>query len=112
MNNFIHKTVKRFHLEGQIYDDALIPRLQLEYINILKTQMKLAGYAPRIDIDPQFTIEYNGKHYNFILSVYGTFVGKKNAQWIESIDGIKPIYIQQSKSRTSSQDQESQSNQK
>lgn len=112
MNNFIHKSVKRFHLDGQIYDDALIPRLQLEYINILKTQMRLSGYAPRVDIDPQFTIEYTGKSYNFILSVYGTFVGKKNAQWIECLDGTKPIYIQQNKSGTSSQDQESQSNQK
>ena len=112
MKNFIHRSIKRFHLDGQIYDDALIPRLQTEYINILNTQMKLQGYAPRLDIDPQFTIEYNGKSYNFRLSVYGTFVGRKNAQWIQGIDGSKPIYIQKNKSGTSSQDQESQSNPK
>jgi hypothetical protein len=112
MKNFIHKSIKRFHLDGQIYDDALIPRLQLEYIKIINTQMQLQGYAPRLDIDPQFTISYNGNSYDFILSVYGTFVGKRNAEWIEGLDGSKPIYIQQSKSKESSMDQESQSNQK
>ena len=106
MKNFIHKSIKRFYLEGQIYDDALIPRLQNEYINILNTQMKLQGYAPRLDIDPQFTIEYNGKSYEFKLSVYGTFVGKRNAQWMEGLDGSKPISIPQIKSDKSSQDRE------
>ena len=112
MKNFIHRSIKRFHLDGQIYDDALIPRLQLEYIKILNTQMKLQGYAPRLDIDPQFTIEYTGKSYNFELSVYGTFVGKRNAEWMQGIDGTKPIYTQSNKSKTFSQDQESQSNQR
>jgi hypothetical protein len=112
MKNFIHRSIKRFHLEGQIYDDALIPRLQLEYIKILKIQMKIQGYAPRLDIDPQFTIEYTGKLYNFKLSVYGTFVGKKNAEWIEGLEGNRTIYIQKSRLGESSQDQESQSNQK
>lgn len=112
MKNFIHKSIKRFYLDGQIYDDALIPRLQNEYINILNTQMKLQGYAPRLDIDPQFTIEYNGKSYNFKLSVYGTFVGKRNAQWLSGLNGSKPIYTQKSKSDPSSLDQESQSNQR
>lgn len=112
MKNFIHKSIRRFHLEGQIYDDSCIPRLQKEYIKILNTQMQLQGYTPRIDIDPQFTIEYTGKHYNFKLSVYGTFVGKRNAEWIEGLDGTRPIYTQQNKSETSSWDQESQSKQK
>jgi hypothetical protein len=112
MKNFIHRSIKRFHLEGQIYDDALIPRLQTEYINILNTQMKLQGYAPRLDLDPQFTIEYNGRSYNFKLSVYGTFVGKKSAECIEGLYGSKTIYIQSNKSGPSSQDQESRSNQK
>lgn len=112
MNNFIHKSIKRFYLDGQIYDDSFIPRLKNEYISILNTQMKLQGYAPRIDIDPQFTIEYNGKSYDFKLSVYGTFVGKRNAEWIKGLDGSKPVSIHQSKSKTSSLDQESQSNQK
>jgi hypothetical protein len=74
--------------------------------------MKLQGYAPRLDIEPDFTIEYTGKAYEFKLSVYGTFVGKRNAECLTGIDKNKPIFIQQSKSDESSSDQESQSNQK
>ncbi len=107
MKNFIHKSIKRFSLDGQIYDDSFIPRLKNEYINILNTQMKLQGYAPRIDIDPEFTLEYDGRNYDFRLSVYGTFVGKRNAEWITALNGSKPIYIQKNKSEESSKDQES-----
>ena len=112
MNNFIHKSIKRFYLDGQIYDDSFIPRLREEYIRILQTQMRLQGYAPRLDIDPDFTIEYTGKYYDFRLSVYGTFVGKRNAECITGIDKNKPIYTPQNRSDESSSDQESRSNQK
>ena len=111
MKNFIHKDVHRFSLDGSIYDDSFIPRLKEEYIKILETQMKLQGFSPRLDIDPDFTIEYNGKFYNFELSLYGTFVGKKNAQCLIGIDKNKPIFTQQNKSKGLSADQESKLNQ-
>lgn len=112
MNNYIHKNIRRFYLDGQIYDDSFIPRLREEYIRILQTQMRLQGYAPRLDIDPDFTIEYTGKSYHFKLSTYGTFVGKRNAECITGIDKNKPIFIPQNKLDESSSDQASQSNQK
>lgn len=112
MNNFIHKNIRRFCIDGNIYDDSLIPRLREEYIRILHTQMRLQGYAPRLDIDPDFTIQYTGKSYEFKLSVFGTFVGKRNAECLTGIDKNKPIFIQQNKSGDQSSPQESQSNQK
>ena len=112
MNNFIHKNIRRFSLDGSIYDDSLIPRLKEEYIRILETQMRLQGFSPRLDISPDFTIDYTGKSYNFELSIYGTYVGKKNAECLMGIDKNKPIFTQQNKSRESSADQESESNQK
>ena len=112
MNNFIHKNIKRFYLDGIIYDDSFIPRLREEYIRILYTQMRLQGYSPRIDIDPDFTIEYNGKTYEFKLSVFGTFVGKRNAECLVGIDKNKPIFIHPNKSGEQSSDQESPLNQK
>ena len=112
MNNFMHKNIKRFHLDGTIYDDSFMPRLKEEYIRILQTSMRLQGYAPRLDVDPDFTIDYKGKYYQFILSVYGTFVGKRNAECITGIDGGRTIYTPQSKSGESSKDQEYKSNQK
>lgn len=111
MKNFIHKNIHRFSLDGSIYDDSSIPRLKEEYIKILETQMKLQGFSPRLDINPDFTIEYTGKLYNFELSIYGTFVGKKNAECLIGIDKNKPIFIQQNRLSESSADQASGLNQ-
>jgi len=86
-----HKNIKRFYLNGEIYDDALIPRLKNQYIDILKNSMICKGYAIRYDIDPDFTISYNGRGFDFELSVYGVYVGKKRAQWISGIDGKRVI---------------------
>lgn len=91
MQNFIHRPIKRFYLDGQIYDDAAIPRLKEQYIMILDNSMRIKGFVPRIDIDPDFTIEYNGKNYNFKLSVYGIYVGKRNVEKIWAIDKNKAI---------------------
>jgi hypothetical protein len=61
--------------------------------------MKIAGYVPRIDIDPDFTISFNQKseYFEFELSVHGVYAGKKKSEWILGIDGTTPIYIQKSK---------------
>jgi hypothetical protein len=76
--------------------------------------MKLSGYAPRLDIEPDFTIDYNERKRSFIfeLTLYGIYVGKRKSEWISGIDGTKAIYIQKSKSKESLQDQESRLNQK
>lgn len=71
---------KRFALDGVINDDAAIYRLQQEYIRLLVSEMRLSGYSPRIDIDPQFTLSYNENknYFEFTLSVYGIYIGRKN----------------------------------
>lgn len=70
--------------------------------------MKLSGYVQRLDIDPDFTIEYNEEKstFNFILSLHGVYVGKKQAEWISGIDGTVMVPTQKSKSQESLQDQE------
>lgn len=106
MENIHHKPIKSFYLDGMIYDDSAISRLKLEYVRLLKLEMKLSGYAPRLDIDPDFTISYNHNknYYEFQITMYGTYVGKKQAQWTLGIDGTT-MYIQQSKLKEYSQDQ-------
>jgi hypothetical protein len=107
MKSFHHKPIKKFGFEGIIYDDSAIVRLRDEYTNLIYTQMKLSGYVPRLDINQDFTIEYNdkAKHFEFILSIYGTYVGKKKSEWITGIDGNTVIYTQQSKSKEFLQEQ-------
>jgi hypothetical protein len=103
MQNLHHKPLKRFGLSGNIYTDSAIGRLRLEYVNLVKTEMALSGYVPRLDIDIDFTIGYNfDKHcYEFELSLYGVFVGKRKAEWIDGIDGTLVVPTQKSKSRES-----------
>jgi hypothetical protein len=107
MDNIHHKAIKRFLLSGNIYDDSEILRLKTEYIRLLVSEMKLSGYVPRFDIDPDFTIRYNEKAeiFEFKLSIYGIYIGKKKAEWIIGLDGTKVIYTQKSKSKEFLQDQ-------
>ena len=95
-----------FQLDGQISDDSLIPRMKDEYVRLLNDVMRESGYAPRLDVEPSWSISYNGNYYEFILSVYGSYIGKKNAQCVLGIDGNK-TYTLPNKSGESSQGQES-----
>lgn len=103
MNSVHHKPIKRFHLDGLIQDDSKIARLKEEYKKILCLEMKMSGYVPRLDIDYDFTIQYNEKadNFNFDLSIYGVYVGKKQSEWITGIDGTTVISSQENKSSVS-----------
>lgn len=114
MESYHHRAIKRFGLDGIIHDESAIGRLKTEYIRLIKTEMRLAGYAIRLDIDPDFTISYNEEkeYFEFILSIHGVYVGKKKSEWISGVDGTKAIPTQKNRSKESLQDQGSQSNQK
>lgn len=114
MVNSHHKAIKRFSLDGEIYDDSAIPRLRSEYAKMIYQQMKESGYAVRLDIDPDFTIEYDytKETFKFKISIYGTYVGKKKIECVVGIDGTEVIYTQPNRSKELSQDQESTLSQK
>ena len=109
-----HKSIKLFKLEGSIHDEAAIARLKQEYIRLLTLDMRLSGYALRLDIDPNFTIYYNAdkEYFTFKLSMYGTYVGTRKSEWIIGIDGVEVLGTPKSKLKGLSQDLESQSSQK
>ena len=107
MENFHHKPIKIFRLDGVIHDESALGRLKNEYTRLLISEMRNCGYVPRIDIDPDFTIDYNEKkqYFEFEISVHGVYAGKRKSEWILGIDVNKPIYIQKSKSKEYSQEQ-------
>jgi hypothetical protein len=88
---FAHKNLKRFYLEGEIYDDSKIPALKDQYVLLLHDIMTSKGYVPRYDVDMDFTLEYNGKTFEFKMSIYGVFVGKKKAICLKGIAKNRPI---------------------
>jgi hypothetical protein len=100
MINIQHRPIKRFSLDGSIYDDAEIWRLKNEYISLLIMEMKISGHVPRLNIAPEFTMVYNEKTetFYFKLSIYGIYVGKRKSEWILGIDGQSLILIPQNKS--------------
>ena len=88
---YSHKSIKRFGLDGIIYDDSKIPSLREEYIRMLSEMMRAKGFLVRYGIDPDFTVEYNGTNYNFRLSLYGVYVGRKKAECYKAMDKNKLI---------------------
>jgi hypothetical protein len=81
-----HKNIKRFFLEGEIYDESAIPRIKDQYVRMVNDLMYSKGYLPRMDIDPDFTVMYNGKTFNFKLSAYGVYVGKRKCEGFLGVD--------------------------
>jgi hypothetical protein len=107
MANYHHKPIKKFNLSGVIHDESALGRLKMEYIRLLESEMRLSGYVPRLDIVPDFTVDYNEKkkYFEFELTVHGIHTGRKQSEWIEGIDGTKAIYTQKSKSKESLREQ-------
>jgi hypothetical protein len=89
--SYSHKRIRRFSLQGEIFDDSHILRLKDQYIFMLISGMRNKGYVPRYDIDTDFTISYNGKTFEFELSVYGVYIGKDKAKCVLGIDKNNPI---------------------
>jgi hypothetical protein len=111
--SYHHKTLKRFYIGGIIQDEALLGRLKIEYVRLLVSEMRLSGYVPRIDIDPDFTLRYNESKdfFEFELSVHGVYAGKRKSEWIAGVDGTNPVLIHQNKSSELLLDQAQQSSQ-
>ena len=103
MEKIYHRPIKRFGLEGKIHDDADLARLKLQYLKLVLLQMRLSGYVPKFDIDTDYTIQYNynKKYFEFELSIYGIYVGKKKSQWILGINKNQVLYYQQNKLKES-----------
>lgn len=107
MENFHHKAIKKFNLQGIIHDDSVVGRLRAEYLRLLVSEMRLSGYVPKFEIEPDFTVDYNEKkkYFEFEITVYGIYVGKRKSEWIAGVDGTKAIYIPKNKSKEFSQEQ-------
>ncbi len=95
--NYMHKRIKRFELTGQIADDSFILRMKEQYIKLLSELMRDEGYVQRIDIDPDWSLSYEDNHYEFRLSIYGSYIGKREAACIDGLDKNRPLYTPQNK---------------
>lgn len=85
----MNKKLKSFGMQGQIHDDAAIPRLRIEYQHLIESDMREQGYVPILDLDVQFSLSYDEPNdlYEFDIVVYGVYVGKKKAHLYEGFSG-------------------------
>jgi len=74
----MHEPIKRFHLEGEIKD---IIKARDKFEPMIEDEMRSQGYVPVMDMFPQLSTTYVAARdsYMFVLSIYGTFVGKDKA---------------------------------
>lgn len=96
----MHSNVKRFQVDGIINDDADFPRLRAQFEDMLVKEMRGSGYVPVLDLGPYFSTEYNDSKYNFVITAYGIYVGRRKAWGIHGIANGRPVSmtIQKNKS--------------
>ena len=110
--NTVHKPIKRFGLDGKVMSSTAFSRVQSMYMKILEEQMREQGYVPRLELGMEWTTVRTKEHYEFEISLYGSYVGKASAWSIEGIDQGKPVSIHPNKSNMSSKSAEAQSKEK
>lgn len=86
-----HKNIKRFQIRVQFKDDSDMIRVRAQYENLLTQDMRGKGYVRVLDLDPSFSVEFNGETWAFLMTLYGVYVGKKKAWQSEGITQNKLI---------------------
>jgi len=88
----MHDEIERFALDGEI-DSSNLVEAKDRLVHFLEQSMRDAGFVPALDLEPQFTREYNPEteKYNFQLSVYGIKVGRTRACELAGVMGGKTI---------------------
>jgi len=86
-----HQNIKRFQIEVEFRDDSDMIRIKQQYENLLVGQMKDSGYTRVLDIDPSFSVEFDGTTWKFLMTIHGVYVGKKKSWQLEGITQGKLI---------------------
>ena len=86
-----HKPIKRFQIRVEFLDDSDMVRVKHQYESMLTHQMRDKGYLRVLDIDTNFSVEFDGQTWVFLMTLYGVYVGKKKAWQSEAITQGKLI---------------------
>lgn len=86
-----HKNIKRFQVRVNFTDDSDMIRVRAQYESLMTQDMRGKGYARVLDINPSFSVEFDGQTWGFLMTLYGVYVGKKRAWQSEGITQGKLI---------------------
>jgi len=100
----MHDEIQRFNLNGEIADRE-VTKTRERLVDFVENMMREQGYVPALDIEPQFTVDYDAaqERYTFALSVYGVKIDKEKTWTVGGILSGKeiPKYTPKSKSQQS-----------
>lgn len=76
----MHDEIIKFSLDGEIADTNIVQQRE-RLIEFVENCMREEGAVPVLDLDPQFTLDYDSatEVYKFYLTVYGVYLGKEEA---------------------------------
>ena len=74
-----HKQIKRFQAKVNFKDDSDMVKVKYQYEELLTNQMRAYGYVRVLDIDTNFSVQFDGETWMFLMTLYGVYVGKKKA---------------------------------
>jgi hypothetical protein len=88
----MHDNIERFYLTGELNDDNIVQAKE-NLIYFLESQMRDTGFVPVLDLEAQFTLDYQPDRELFVfeLSVYGAEVGEGQSWETAGIMGGKLI---------------------
>ena len=88
----MHDEVIRYFIDGEMVDGNIVEQKQ-RLVDFLESQMRDDGVVPSLDLDPQFTLDYNASKetYNFSLSVYGVWIGERESWQTSGVTSGKTI---------------------
>lgn len=92
----MHDEIIRHSLKGRISDGNIVQQRE-RLIHFIESQMKDEGCVPSLDLDPQFTLDYDpsSETYEFELTVYGIYIGKENV--CEAVGMTSGVRIEKNK---------------
>ena len=76
----MHDDIRKFFLTGEIPDNNIV-QTRDRLVDFLENHMRDFDYVPALDLEPQFTLDYDSESetYRFQLTVYGVRV--EEAVW-------------------------------
>lgn len=89
--------IRDFKVDGVAQDGETILRIRRELEERLVDDMRAKGYVPVIDLLPQLYWEFRKDEgdFEYVIVVYGVYIGKKKAQQILGLLDSKEIYFQE-----------------
>lgn len=88
------KRIRSFTIDGIVADDSSLTTNRSKMEKVLDTKIRFDGYVPHLDLDTNYFISYdaNREIFNFSLTMFAVYVGKKKSWEIVGITGTKYIY--------------------